>query len=217
MGLHFGQHCGESFPNGADGFGALLLLSCAGMVGGPPWVYAGLMGLSACLSFWGGISKEWSPTQGLTGLLASMRVHLYGTIRKLAPACLMDREKGDLLNIAVSDIETVEFFFAHTIGPMFTVILLPLRDLRAGAVVPASVRCRTAAGVICGQRDVPLGGGEGGPGNGHAVPRPAGGDEIPGAGERLRPAGYPDFRLWRPAGWSRCRGRTGRSTRRPTA
>ena len=54
-----------------------------------------------------------------------MRVHLYGTIRKLAPACLMDREKGDLLNIAVSDIETVEFFFAHTIGPMFTVILLP--------------------------------------------------------------------------------------------
>ena len=37
----------------------------------------------------------------------------------------MDREKGDILNIAVSDIETVEFFFAHTIGPMFTVILLP--------------------------------------------------------------------------------------------
>ena len=62
---------------------------------------------------------------GAYRLLASMRVHLYGTIRKLAPACLMDREKGDLLNIAVSDIETVEFFFAHTIGPMFTVILLP--------------------------------------------------------------------------------------------
>ena len=30
------------------------------------------------------------------------------------------------MNIAVSDIETLEFFFAHTIGPMFTVILLPL-------------------------------------------------------------------------------------------
>ena len=37
----------------------------------------------------------------------------------------MDREKGDILNIAVSDIETIEFFFAHTIGPMFTVIILP--------------------------------------------------------------------------------------------
>ena len=37
----------------------------------------------------------------------------------------MDRQKGDLLNIAVSDIETVEFFFAHTIGPLFTVVILP--------------------------------------------------------------------------------------------
>lgn len=36
------------------------------------------------------------------------------------------KETGDLMNIAVSDIETLEFFFAHTIGPMFTVILLPL-------------------------------------------------------------------------------------------
>ena len=62
---------------------------------------------------------------GAYKLLAGMRVHLYETIRKLAPACLMDREKGDILNIAVSDIETVEFFFAHTIGPMFTVIILP--------------------------------------------------------------------------------------------
>ena len=41
----------------------------------------------------------------------------------------MDRKKGDLLNIAVSDIETVEFFFAHTIGPLFTVVLLPVTTL----------------------------------------------------------------------------------------
>ena len=49
----------------------------------------------------------------------------YRTLRPLAPACLIDREKGDILSIAVSDIETIEFFFAHTIGPLFTVILLP--------------------------------------------------------------------------------------------
>ena len=30
------------------------------------------------------------------------------------------------MNIAVADIETLEYFFAHTIGPMFTVILLPV-------------------------------------------------------------------------------------------
>ena len=110
---------------GLMGFGAMLLLSCAGMVGGPPWVYAGLMGFSALLIVLGRYIEGVVSHAGAYRLLASMRVHLYGTIRKLAPACLMDREKGDLLNIAVSDIETVEFFFAHTIGPMFTVILLP--------------------------------------------------------------------------------------------
>ena len=110
---------------GLMGFGAMLLLSCAGMVGGPPWVYAGLMGLSALLIVLGRYIEGVVSHAGAYRLLASMRVHLYGTIRKLAPACLMDREKGDLLNIAVSDIETVEFFFAHTIGPMFTVVLLP--------------------------------------------------------------------------------------------
>ena len=50
-------------------------------------------------------------------------------LRTLAPACLVGRQKGDILNIAVSDIETIEFFFAHTIGPMFTVILLPCTTL----------------------------------------------------------------------------------------
>ena len=100
-------------------------MSCAGMVGGPPWGYAGLMEFSALLIVLGRYIEGVVSHAGAYRLLASMRVHLYGTIRKLAPACLMDREKGDLLNIAVSDIETVEFFFAHTIGPMFTVILLP--------------------------------------------------------------------------------------------
>ena len=35
---------------------------------------------------------------GAYQLLASMRIHLFKTIRKLAPACLMDRTKGDILN-----------------------------------------------------------------------------------------------------------------------
>ena len=33
------------------------------------------------------------------------------------------------MNIAVADIETLEYFFAHTIGPMFTVILLPVTTI----------------------------------------------------------------------------------------
>ena len=52
---------------GLMGFGALLLLSCAGMVGGPPWVYALFLGLPPCSSSLEDISKGWSPTRGLTG------------------------------------------------------------------------------------------------------------------------------------------------------
>ena len=110
---------------GIMGFGALLLLRCAGWVEGSSWVFAGLMALSALLIVLGRYVEGVVSHAGAYKLLASMRVALFEKIRTLAPACLMDRQKGDILNIAVSDIETVEFFFAHTIGPLFTVIILP--------------------------------------------------------------------------------------------
>ena len=110
---------------GIMGFGALLLLRCAGWVEGSPWAFAGLMALSTLLIVLGRYVEGVVSHAGAYKLLASMRVALFEKIRALAPACLMDRQKGDILNIAVSDIETVEFFFAHTIGPLFTVIILP--------------------------------------------------------------------------------------------
>ena len=110
---------------GLMGFGALLLLRCAGWVEGSPWVFGGLMALCALLIVLGRYVEGVVSHAGAYKLLASMRVALFEKIRTLAPACLMDRQKGDILNIAVSDIETVEFFFAHTIGPLFTVIILP--------------------------------------------------------------------------------------------
>ena len=110
---------------GIMGFGALLLLRCAGWVEGSLWVFAGLMALSALLIVLGRYVEGVVSHAGAYKLLASLRVTLFEKIRTLAPACLMDRQKGDLLNIAVSDIETVEFFFAHTIGPLFTVVILP--------------------------------------------------------------------------------------------
>ncbi len=66
---------------------------------------------------------------GAYRLLADMRIEMFDTLRRLSPACLVDRQTGDLLSIAISDIETVEFFFAHTIGPMCTVIILPVLTL----------------------------------------------------------------------------------------
>jgi ATP-binding cassette subfamily C protein len=68
-------------------------------------------------------------------LLADMRRSLFESLCALAPARLLDRRKGDILSVAVADIETIEFFFAHTIGPLFTLILLPLATLCFAASV----------------------------------------------------------------------------------
>lgn len=115
---------------GLMGFGVLTLLCCAGKLSvGSPLLWGVLAFISAALIVICRYTEGVISHAGAYSLLAHMRIHLYETIRKLAPACLMDREKGDILNIAVSDIETVEFFFAHTIGPMFTVIILPCTTL----------------------------------------------------------------------------------------
>jgi len=66
---------------------------------------------------------------GAYQLLADMRIEMFQTLRRLSPACLVDENTGNILSIAISDIETIEFFFAHTIGPMCTVILLPIITL----------------------------------------------------------------------------------------
>ncbi len=72
-------------------------------------------------------------------LLADMRTGLFHKLRELAPACLVDRERGDVLSVAIADIDTIEKFFAHTIGPMFTVILLPVMTIVYAASIHASL------------------------------------------------------------------------------
>jgi ATP-binding cassette subfamily C protein len=120
---------------GLMGSGALLILSCAGLSGGHPLVWGGLMllcsaGIGICRYLEGLISHV-----AAYKLLADMRGVLFGMLRRLAPARLLDRQKGDILSVAVADIETIEFFFAHTIGPLFTMILLPLTTLCIAARV----------------------------------------------------------------------------------
>ena len=106
--------------------GALLLLASQKLIPANPALCAAAMAGCAVVIVAGRYTEGVISHAGAYRLLADMRIQLYRTLRPLAPACLIDREKGDILSIAVSDIETIEFFFAHTIGPLFTVILLLL-------------------------------------------------------------------------------------------
>ena len=58
-------------------------------------------------------------------LLAEMRIDLFNKLDRLAPAYLLRRRTGDLVAMATQDVETVEFFFAHTIAPAFVAVLIP--------------------------------------------------------------------------------------------
>jgi ATP-binding cassette subfamily C protein len=114
--------------------GAVFILYCAGLhhSGSLP-LWGALMFLSAGIIFLCRYLEGYVSHAAAYRLLADMRVHLFETLRPLAPARLADRRKGDILSIAVGDIETIEFFFAHAIGPFFTVILLPIITLGIAA------------------------------------------------------------------------------------
>lgn len=62
-------------------------------------------------------------------LLALIRDKVFGALRKLCPAKLEGRDKGDLISVITSDIELLEVFYAHTISPiciatLFTVVMV---------------------------------------------------------------------------------------------
>ncbi|VWB72528.1 ATP-binding cassette domain-containing protein [Burkholderia latens] len=58
-------------------------------------------------------------------LLAEMRIALFATLERLAPAGLLRRRAGDLVALATQDVETVEYFYAHTLAPAFVAVLVP--------------------------------------------------------------------------------------------
>lgn len=51
-------------------------------------------------------------------LLALIRDHIFTCLRKLCPAKLEGKERGNLITMITSDIELLEVFYAHTISPI---------------------------------------------------------------------------------------------------
>jgi ATP-binding cassette subfamily B protein len=64
-------------------------------------------------------------------LLAEMRVELYRKLDALAPGYLLHRRSGDIVALATQDVETVEYFFAHTVAPACVAVLVPISVLAA--------------------------------------------------------------------------------------
>ena len=56
-------------------------------------------------------------------LLEIIRNKVFGVLRKLAPAKLEGKERGNLISIITTDIELLEVFYAHTISPICIAVI----------------------------------------------------------------------------------------------
>ncbi|SAI24692.1 HlyB/MsbA family ABC transporter [Bordetella ansorpii] len=92
------------------------------------WLIAGLLVAAplAALFHW---LESWLAHAMAYQLLGDMRVKLYDKLERLAPAYLLQRRSGDLVSLATQDVEMIEYFYAHTIGPAIVSVLVPLTVL----------------------------------------------------------------------------------------
>lgn len=59
-------------------------------------------------------------------LLAIIRDKVFKSLRRLTPAKLEGKDKGNLISLITSDIELLEVFYAHTISPICIAFLTSL-------------------------------------------------------------------------------------------
>lgn len=71
-------------------------------------------------------------------LLARLRVWFYERLEPLAPARLMQRRAGDLLNRIVADVETLEHFYVRAVAPpLVALVIVGATALFLGRYTPA--------------------------------------------------------------------------------
>ncbi|HWB50135.1 MAG TPA: ABC transporter ATP-binding protein [Stellaceae bacterium] len=108
------------------GVGVVSALAVAAVKTGSPFGYLllalALLAPTAGLLHW---VESWLAHDIAYRLLAEMRIELFRKLDTLAPAYLVRRRSGDLISLAAQDIETVEYFFAHTVAPALVAILVP--------------------------------------------------------------------------------------------
>jgi ATP-binding cassette, subfamily B, bacterial len=108
---------------GVSVFGALVIAAIA--TGRPvTWLLAGLL-LAAPVAATLHWLESWLAHDMAYRLLAEMRIALFAKLDRLAPAYLLRRRSGDLVALATQDVETVEYFYAHTVAPAFVAVLVP--------------------------------------------------------------------------------------------
>ncbi len=118
------------------GVGVIGALAVAAVKTGSPYGYLLiLLALAAPLAGLLHWLESWLAHDIAYRLLAEMRIALFAKLDALAPAYLLRRRSGDLIALASQDVETIEYFFAHTVAPALVAVLVPATVLLVLAVV----------------------------------------------------------------------------------
>jgi ATP-binding cassette subfamily B protein len=114
------------------GVGLIGALAVAAVKTGAPFItLLILLGATAPLAGLLHWLESWLAHDIAYRLLAEMRIALFNKLDTLAPAYLLRRRSGDLIALASQDIETIEYFFAHTVAPALVAVLIPSAVLAA--------------------------------------------------------------------------------------
>ena len=62
-------------------------------------------------------------------ILTQLRDKCYDKLDVLAPAATMGQRSGDMISIILGDVETLEWFYAHTIGQLVVAVVVPTAAL----------------------------------------------------------------------------------------
>ncbi|GAA1312033.1 thiol reductant ABC exporter subunit CydC [Saccharothrix xinjiangensis] len=90
-----------------------------------PWLL-GFVIVAALARWW----QMWVAHDLAYQLLADLRVRLFDGLERRAPRYLLGRRTGDLATTVMSDVETIEWFYAHTIADYLVTVVVS-----GGAVV----------------------------------------------------------------------------------
>ena len=59
-------------------------------------------------------------------ILVEFRIRLYSAVEKVCPAILLDMRSGQLASTLMSDVEVLEWFFAHTFSNIFVMVIVDI-------------------------------------------------------------------------------------------
>ena len=105
-------------------FGVAALFAAAGAKVWNLSLPAAIAAMIICALIRGGMrySEQYMNHNVAFRLLALFRSKTFAALRRLAPAKLSGKGKGDLIALVTTDVELLEIFFAHTISPVVIAI-----------------------------------------------------------------------------------------------